>query len=187
MFHPAAQPRQRGPPEFSNTGSVRMRGPLPDSGVRHHCRNARCCRKLSRPTEDPRAAFCDAACRDGFYAVHCLVCERLLPDKRTKRARFCGEKCRSEHRRDAFYEARWALRPSPATPLPGATVFSPKIPTKSKPISPDFGDRASRVVGRRDWPIDLVGGNDHRARRGSSLGPRLRAAILAAELRRDRG
>ena len=141
-----------------------MRKPTDNIADRFYCRNARCSKKLTKSIADPRHAFCDSTCYAAHYRLHCVVCERPLRT-RTHPGQFCSERCRSRYRRDAArYKARWAPEMSPATPVADATGIPPKTPTKSKSFLHENGDRPLRLIGPRDWPIDLLGGNRNRPR-----------------------
>jgi hypothetical protein len=178
--------------------------------LRNYCRNAACRRKLPGPVADKRDAFCDDRCRLRYSQFNCPVCDRpLLKSDRQKRKRFCSERCKSAyHREPGRFERPFS---GAARGIPGATRSGVKSPDISKPISGDFGDRPLRkvagpdvhpanllvppdsdaaartktakhvVIGRCDWPIDLVGG-----RAGGPDQPRLdrrlRDRILSTEL-----
>jgi hypothetical protein len=55
--------------------------------------------KLEQPTDNPRRAFCCAACFETYFRRCCLVCERPLGPDRTARRRFCRARCRVEYNR----------------------------------------------------------------------------------------
>jgi YHS domain-containing protein len=176
--------------------------------ARCFCRNPACRKKLPRPVADKRDAFCDAQCQFRYSQFNCPVCDRPLhKSDRQKRKRFCSEKCKSAYHRDpARFERPFS---GAARGVAGATRSPPKSHEISTAIAHDFGDRPLRqiggpqvhpanflvpsdsvahtrtakrgaIIGRRDWPIDLVGGRASGA--DDRLNPRLRDRILAAEL-----
>jgi hypothetical protein len=66
---------------------------------RYYCRNPRCGLKLNQPADNPRDAFCCQGCFNSHYRSRCLVCERLI-DHKTTRRQVCGRsKCRHELQR----------------------------------------------------------------------------------------
>jgi hypothetical protein len=130
---------------------------------------------------------------------------------RQRRRRFCSEKCKSVYHRDperferpfsgaargiagATRSAPKSLEISTAIPShfsdrPLRQIAGPQVHHANLLVPPDHPEALARtktakrtaVIGRSDWPIDLVGGrasgsDQHR------LDPRLRDRILATEL-----
>ena len=61
--------------------------------------------KLKEPVENPHKAFCTPGCHSSFYLKRCLVCERSLVKKSSKREICDKSKCRS-----AFQSNKYRFR-----------------------------------------------------------------------------
>jgi hypothetical protein len=160
--------------------TVPFEAPAPAAiGLRHRCRNPRCGLRLKRPTDNPRRAFCCRVCFSQFYAWRCLVCERDIrcdpltgkSRSRSSHRRFCGRAHRAEAARFPEIYPGW-LPPYTKSKANRRSAHSTGLKSRSK------GDRGL-VIGRRDWPLDLIG---HRPPQSSRLDPLLAQKILASEL-----
>src|SRR5215204_5161412 len=71
-----------------------------EGGLRHYCRNPRCCSKLDEPVDTDRRAFCKPGGHATFYRHRCVVCEESI-SRRNETKRLCGSgKCAYAHKQN---------------------------------------------------------------------------------------
>ena len=160
-----------------------------DRFVRRRCRNQRCGGKLKQETDNSRNAFCCRGCFESYFRKCCLVCERPLRRK-AEQQRFCSSKCKFAYRRHPErFLGVWAQVPdaqrSPPTSahksglktgakadrpfrlIAGSQLSPRSLALASLPLDPQTAARVRQAngctvtIGRRDWPIDWIGGGDH--------------------------
>ena len=156
--------------------------------LRQQCRHCRC--KIE-PTAADRNAFCSWKCFAGYFQLLCLACERpIKPKAHGSNQRFCRTQCKRKfHRNREHYLGRFhnelhlergAFKGGPRsgdTKIAGAGLGSPTNPLKPRVKIELKPDRASPLIGPRDWPANLIGGD----RRGCRLDPVLKQTILDTE------
>ena len=155
--------------------------------LRNFCRNPACRRRLPHPVDDERAAFCDERCQFRYGQFHCPACGKpLRKTDRQKRKQFCSEKCRSAYRRnperfERFFGGAATLVPQATGSAPKSPDISKAIsgdfgdrllriiagpdvhlanlliPPDPKVVARTKTAKRTAIIGRRDWPIDLVG------------------------------
>jgi hypothetical protein len=133
------------------------------NGLRHYCRNQHCRTKLKLPVENERAAFCCRGCFERFYRRRCIVCERDLGhDPLTGEVirlgrKFCGRKCKSEHRRFphvySVFDAGPSSPPSECT-TDSKSAHSTGLKTRLRVVR----GSVEHQIGPDDVPVNILGG-----------------------------
>jgi hypothetical protein len=108
------------------------------------CRH--CGGTLDKAANSPRDRFCCPKCEEGFYRVHCRVCERPIEAKNSRRQLCDRRRCRAEFRRlqkhnpGTFDSIEFSPSVSPSRyPHMGAVSKRDKNSTKSKAFLPENG------------------------------------------------